>query len=153
MPKLAVICHTRSQPWGYGHHPRGSRMQQRIHINITRPLISTHSLLAEQSLGESVMAISPSTPQRLRWSEYLESLLPVECVMSRASSESRISPLTASAVARATTSLHTSPPFIVVRLVRELMSVRIHAASFVSPARPISCSFQGRLTAFGRAPT
>ena len=36
-----VICYTRSQPWGYGHHPRGSRMQQRIHINITRPLIST----------------------------------------------------------------------------------------------------------------
>ena len=37
-------------------------------------------LLAEQSLGESVMAISPSTPQRLRLSEYLEALLPVECV-------------------------------------------------------------------------
>ena len=41
MPKLTVICHTRPQPWGYGHHPRGSRMQQRTHINITRPLIST----------------------------------------------------------------------------------------------------------------
>ena len=50
--------------------------------------------------------------------------------MSRASSESRITPLTASAVTRATTSLHTGPPFIVVRLVRELMSVRLHAASF-----------------------
>ena len=59
MPKLAVICHTRSQPWGYGHHPRGSRMQQRIHVNITRHL-DIHALsLAEQSLGESVMAISP----------------------------------------------------------------------------------------------
>ena len=42
-----------------------------------------------------------------------------DLVMSRASSESRISPLTASAVTRATTSLHTGPPFIVVRLVRE----------------------------------
>ena len=21
MPKLTVICYTRSQPWGYGHHP------------------------------------------------------------------------------------------------------------------------------------
>ena len=36
--------------------------------------------LAEQSLGESVMAISPSTPQRLRLFEYLEALLPMECV-------------------------------------------------------------------------
>ena len=43
MPKLTVICYTRSQPWGYGHHPRGSRMQQRTHVNITRFLISTHS--------------------------------------------------------------------------------------------------------------
>ena len=42
MPKVTVICYTRSQPWGYGHHPRGSRMQQRIRVNITRPLISTH---------------------------------------------------------------------------------------------------------------
>ena len=42
MPKLTVICHTRSQPWGYGHHPRSSRVQQRTHINVTRPLISTH---------------------------------------------------------------------------------------------------------------
>ena len=33
--------------------------------------------LAEQSLGELVMAISPSTPQRLRLSEYLEALLPI----------------------------------------------------------------------------
>ena len=41
MPKVTVICCTRSQPWGYGHHPLGSRMQQRIHISITRPLIST----------------------------------------------------------------------------------------------------------------
>ena len=55
---------TRSQPWGYGHHPRGSRMQQRTRINVTRPLISTH--------------ISPSTPQRLRLSEFLEALLPME---------------------------------------------------------------------------
>ena len=57
--------------------------------------------------------------------------------MSRASSASRISPLTASAVTRATTSLHTGPPFIVVRLVRELMSVRDHAARFLSPERHI----------------
>ena len=42
MPKVTVICYTRSQPWGYGHHPRGSLMQQRIRVNITRPLISTH---------------------------------------------------------------------------------------------------------------
>ena len=41
MPKVTVICYTRSQPWGYGHHPRGSRMQQRIRVSITRPLIST----------------------------------------------------------------------------------------------------------------
>ena len=46
--------------------------------------------------------------------------------MSRASSEWRISPLKASAVTRATTSLHKSPPFIVVRLVREPISVRVH---------------------------
>ena len=43
--------------------------------------LDTHALpLAEQSLGESVMAISPSTPQRFRLSEYLEALLPMECV-------------------------------------------------------------------------
>ena len=75
-----------------------------------------------------------------------------DLVMSRASSESRISPLTASAVTRATTSLHKDPPFIVVRLVRELMSVRVHAARFLPPARPISCSIRGRLTPFGQAP-
>ena len=57
--------------------------------------------------------------------------------MSRASSESRISPLTASAVTRATTSLHKGPPFTFVRLVREVMSVRVHAARFLPPARPI----------------
>ena len=72
--------------------------------------------------------------------------------MSQANSESRISPLTASAVTRATTSLHTGPPFIVVRLVRELMSVRVHAVSFLSPAKPIYLSIRGRLTPFGRAP-
>ena len=49
MPNLTVIHHTRSQPWGYGHHPRGSRMQQRIHIDITRPLISTHKLIDQIS--------------------------------------------------------------------------------------------------------
>ena len=130
MPKLTVICHTRSQPWRYGHHPRGSRMQQRTHVNITATLDIRALLLAEQSLGESAMAFSPSTHQRLRLSEYLEALLPMECVPEisicpRASSESRISPLTASVVTRATTSLHTGPPFIVVRLVRELMSVRV----------------------------
>ena len=73
--------------------------------------------------------------------------------MSRASPESRISPLTASAVTRATTSLHKGPPFIVVRLVRELMSVRVHAARFLPLARPRSCSSRGRLTPFVRAPT
>ena len=56
-----------------------------------------------------------------------------DLVMSRASSEPRIFPLTASAVTRATTSLHTSPPFTVVRLVRDLMSVRVHAARFLPP--------------------
>ena len=45
MPNLTVIRHIRSQPWGYGHHPRGSRMQQRINVDITRPLISTHFAL------------------------------------------------------------------------------------------------------------
>ena len=43
--------------------------------------LDIHALtLAEQNLGESVMAISPSTPQRLRLFEYLEALLPMECV-------------------------------------------------------------------------
>ena len=50
-------------------------MQQRIRVNITHALS-----LAEQSLGESVVAISLLTPQKLRSSEYLEALLPVECV-------------------------------------------------------------------------
>ena len=36
--------------------------------------------LAEQSLGESVTAISPSTPQRPGLSECLEALFPMECV-------------------------------------------------------------------------
>ena len=59
--------------------------------------LDMHALsLAEQSLGESVMAISHSTPQRLKFSEHLEALLPMECVpeisLSRARSESRISP-------------------------------------------------------------
>ena len=53
-----------------------------------------------------------------------------DLVKSRDSWELRISPLTASAVTRATTSPHTSPPFIVVRLVRDLMSVRVYAAIF-----------------------
>ena len=43
--------------------------------------LDVHALtLAEQSLGKTVMTISPSTPQRLRLSEYLEALLPMECV-------------------------------------------------------------------------
>ena len=76
-----------------------------------------------------------------------------DLVISRDSSESRISPLTASAVTRANTPLHEGPPFIIVRLVRELMSVRVHAARFLPPARPTSFSVRGRLTPFGRAPT
>ena len=127
------------------------------HVSSSCCTLRIHALpLAEQSLGESVTAISPSTLQRLGSSECLEALLPMECrdlVMSRASSESRIFPLTASAVTRATTSLHKSPPFIVVRLVRELTSVRVHAARFLPPTRPISCSIRGRLTPFGLAPT
>ena len=44
-------------------------------------ILDIHALtLPEQSLGESVMAISPSTPQRLRLSEDLEAPLPMECV-------------------------------------------------------------------------
>ena len=44
-------------------------------------ILDIHALtLDEQSLGESVMAISPSTPQKLRLSEYLEALHPMECV-------------------------------------------------------------------------
>ena len=119
---------------------------------------STHSPSRGQSLGESVTAISPSTPQRLRLSECLEALLPMECVpeislclepaLNRGSS-----PLAASAVTQASTSLHTGPPFTVTRLVRELMSVRVHAARFLSPASPISCSIRGTLTPFSRAPT
>ena len=50
MPKVTVICYTRSQPWGYGHHPRGSRMEQRIRVNITRPLISTQKVQFSQCL-------------------------------------------------------------------------------------------------------
>ena len=53
MPKVTVICNTRSQPRGFGHRPRGSRMQQRNHINITRPLKTTHdrSTSAKPELG------------------------------------------------------------------------------------------------------
>ena len=58
-----------------------------------------------------------------------------DLVVSRASSTSRISTLTASAMTGATTSLHASPPFIVVRLVRELMSVRVHVARFLPPRK------------------
>ena len=96
---------------------------------------------------------SLSTLQIPGLSESHEVLLPIDLVISRSSSESRISPLTASAVTRATTALHEGPPFIVVRLVRELISVLVHAARFLAPARPISCSIRKRLTAFGRAPT
>ena len=144
-PSSATYDHSHED---MGHHPRGSRTQQRTHMNITTQTLDIHALLlAEQSLGESVMAISPSTPQRLMLSENprgppSNGVCSGGLVKSRASSESRISPLTASAVTRATTSLHTSPPFIVVRLVRELMSVRVHAASFLSPARPIFAVFE-----------
>ena len=48
MPNLTVIRHIRSQPWGYGHHPRGSRTQQRIHVDITRPLISTQNRIRNE---------------------------------------------------------------------------------------------------------
>ena len=119
--------------------------------------LDIHALsLAEQSLGESVTAISLLTPQRLgycmnvsrpsfQWSVFQRSRY-----VSSQRSESGISPLTASAVTRAITSLHTGPPFIVVPLVRELMSARVHAARFLSPARP---NIRERLTPFGRAPT
>ena len=53
MPKVTVICYTRSQPWGHGHHPRVSRMQQRIRVNITRPLISTHPVPPRLRLSRS----------------------------------------------------------------------------------------------------
>ena len=99
--------------------------------------------LAEHSLGESVTAISPSTLQRPGLSECLEVLLPRERVpetsLCLVPALNRVPPLTASAVTRATTSLHRGPPFTVVRLVRELMSVRVHAVRFLPPARPISC--------------
>ena len=42
------------QPWGYGHHLPGSRMQQRTRINITRPLKSTHSWF--DSCNSSILA-------------------------------------------------------------------------------------------------
>ena len=74
-------------------------------------------------------------------------------VTSLACSESRSAPLPAPAVLRASTSLHKGPPFTVVRLVREFMSVRVHAARFPPLAKPIPCSIRGRLTPLGRAPT
>ena len=37
LPLSATYDHSR------GHHPRGSRMQQRTHVDITRPWISTHT--------------------------------------------------------------------------------------------------------------
>ena len=61
-----------------------------------------------------------------------------DLLISRASSESRISPLTAFTVTKATTSLQTSPPFIVVRLVRVLMYVRVHAAKFFQKKNEMS---------------
>ena len=42
-PLLRHLLHTITAMGIYGHHPRGLRMQQRIHVNITRPLISTQS--------------------------------------------------------------------------------------------------------------
>ena len=144
MPKLTVICHTRSQPWGYGHHTRGSRRQQRIHINVTRPVISTHPPRRTESwrIGDGDFSFDASKIETSRGPPS-NGVCSRSLVKSRASSESRISPLTASAVTRATTSLQS----------RELMFVRVHAASFLLPARPISCSIRARLTPFGRAPT
>ena len=69
MPKLTVICHTRSQPWGYGHHPLGSRMQPRTHVNITRSLISTQDpSLTEKNFVNEASPLSrsvqrPSAPR------------------------------------------------------------------------------------------
>ena len=54
MPKVTVICYTRSQPWGYGHYPRGSRMQQRIRVNVTRPLISMQILNFRRKRGGTI---------------------------------------------------------------------------------------------------
>ena len=116
---------TRSLHQTYRIKGHGSSSRSAIHVIAL--------LLAEQSwrIGEE-----------LGWSECLEVLLPMECsrdfLMSPASSGSKISPLTASEVTRATTLRHTSPPFIVVRLVRELMSVRVHAARFLPSAILIS---------------
>ena len=98
-------------------------------------------LLAEQSLGESVTVISSS--KTWRSSECFEGppsngVCSRDLVMSLANSESKISPLTASAVTRATTSFHTSPPFTVVRLVREVMSVRVHAATDLNLDKTVS---------------
>ena len=79
MPMLTVICCTRSQPWGYGHHSMLTYAAENSHKH--HWTLDIHVLtLAEQSLGESVMAISLVTPQRLGLSECLEALLPMECV-------------------------------------------------------------------------
>ena len=76
-----------------------------VHVSSSCCTLHIHALaLTKQSLGESVTAISSST-LRGRPSNGVCSR---DLVMSRASSESRISPLTASSVTRTTTSLHKS---------------------------------------------
>ena len=74
------------------------------HVSSSHCAFNIHALpVAEQSLGELVMAISLLTPPRLRLSECLQAppsngVCSRHFVVSRASSESRISTLTASAV-------------------------------------------------------
>ena len=51
------------------------------HVSSSHCAFHIHALpLAEQSLSESVIAISLLTPQRLGISECFEALLPMECV-------------------------------------------------------------------------
>ena len=44
MPKLTVICDTRSLPRWSGHHPWSSRMQQWTRVNITKALSSPRTM-------------------------------------------------------------------------------------------------------------
>ena len=73
-----LLCQTRRN----GHRPRGSRMQQRTHINITGPLISTqelydvHELLDARSLFRHFFLVKASGFRVTEFSRFLPLLQP-----------------------------------------------------------------------------
>ena len=68
-PQIEIPTRSAHQTFPIRNHESSSHCA--FHIHALR--------LAEQSLEESVTAISPSMPQRQRLSECLEALLPMEC--------------------------------------------------------------------------